>query len=146
MRRLFSSFARGAPGIGLLLLRIVAGGALVIHGVAGLAARPGGRSVALDVLSAGAGALLLLGLWTPLAGALVAIGAALLAWLDPANQVFWVLLGAQAAALALLGPGAFSVDARLFGWRRVEIRNGNGRGNGSGGDNGDQKRPEPPLS
>jgi len=62
----------------------------------------------------------------------------LLAFSDPANQPFYILLGALAAALALLGPGAFSVDARLFGWRRVEIRNGNGDGNNN------QKRRDPP--
>jgi putative oxidoreductase len=31
-------------------------------------------------------------------------------------------LGALGAALALLGPGAWSVDARLFGWKRLDIR------------------------
>jgi hypothetical protein len=41
-----------------------------------------------------------------------------------------VLLAALAAALALLGPGAWSIDARLFGWRRVEVRNGNGNAHG----------------
>jgi putative oxidoreductase len=138
VRRLFSSFAHGAPGAGLLLMRIAAGGALVVHGVAGLAAGSAAPSVALDILSAVTGVLLLVGLWTPVVAALATIDAALLAFSDPANQRFYILLGALAAALALLGPGAFSVDARLFGWRRVEIRNGNGNGNRN------QKRRDPP--
>jgi hypothetical protein len=32
-----------------------------------------------------------------------------------------VRLGALGAALAMLGPGAWSVDARLFGRKRIEI-------------------------
>ena len=38
---------------------------------------------------------------------------------DPWVSVFLASLG---AAIALMGPGAWSVDARLFGWKRIEIR------------------------
>jgi len=120
-------------------MRIAAGGALVVHGVAGLAAGSAAPSVVLDILSAVIGVLLLVGLWTPIVAALATIDAVLLAFYDPANQRFYILLGVLAAALALLGPGAFSVDARLFGWRRIEIRNG------SGNDDGNQKRRDPPA-
>jgi hypothetical protein len=37
-----------------------------------------------------------------------------------------ILLGTISLALALLGPGAWSVDARLFGWRRIDIRDPKG--------------------
>ena len=33
MRRLFSTFAPGVPGAGLLLMRVVAGTSLIAHGV-----------------------------------------------------------------------------------------------------------------
>ena len=33
-----------------------------------------------------------------------------------------VLLAGLGAALALLGPGVWSVDARRYGWKRIEIR------------------------
>jgi len=32
----------------------------------------------------------------------------------------WLLLAAAGAALAMLGPGLWSIDARLFGWKRIE--------------------------
>jgi hypothetical protein len=32
------------------------------------------------------------------------------------------MLATLGAALALLGPGGWSVDARLFGWKRIDIR------------------------
>jgi putative oxidoreductase len=38
---------------------------------------------------------------------------------DPSTHV---LVGALGVALAMLGPGAWSLDARLFGRKRIQIR------------------------
>jgi hypothetical protein len=56
------------------------------------------------------------------AGVLAALVAFWGAYVDPSRAGNCLLLAALGVALALLGPGAFSVDARLFGWKRVEIR------------------------
>ena len=107
--------------MGLLLLRVAGGAALIVSCVRGYdGASP--QAIAPHLIAAGAGLLLLAGLWTPIAGAIVAVIELLIAILhshDPWVSVFLASLG---AAIALMGPGAWSVDARLFGWKRIEIR------------------------
>jgi len=122
MRRLFSGFARGVPGTGLLFMRLVVGIALVAHAAAILFDGPKLGQTILQLLAAGAALLLLAGLWTPIAGALVAV---IYSWDIVSHRGEpWtnILLITLCAALALLGPGAWSVDARLFGWKRIDIR------------------------
>jgi putative oxidoreductase len=119
--RLFSTFPRGAPGIGLLLLRLATS---LIAGTFAVRALRDGLPMGLNLLYAGLavlGLLLLAGLWTPIAGGLAALAALGSAIARPEERWGWVVLAVIAAALALLGPGAWSVDARLYGWRRLEI-------------------------
>jgi len=94
---------------------------LIGHAVPALTAGPAVAAGVLEAISAGTGILLLLGLWTPIAGALGALVACWYALSNAGDAVFYILLAILCAALALLGPGAWSIDARLFGWKRVEI-------------------------
>jgi putative oxidoreductase len=122
LRRLFSTFAHGWPGAGLLLIRLVVGIALVVRRVIELQSTPPISLAVIHVLAIAAGILLLAGLWTPIAGALLTIIEIGSAFTHPHDPWSYVLLGTLGAALAMLGPGAWSVDARLFGWKRIDLR------------------------
>jgi putative oxidoreductase len=102
-------------------MRLSAGMALVVEGVLALLAGPPQGAVLFQALSIGLGLLLLVGLWTPVAGTLVA-AEALWNVFASGHPWRWIMLVTLGAALALIGPGAWSIDARLFGWRRLEIR------------------------
>ena len=101
------------------MLRLAAGIALASHAVMALHMGPSVGPTVLNALTGVVGILLLLGLWTPVAGTLLAIVASLSAFLHPADPWNCIFLGALGAALALVGPGAWSVDAYLFGWKRI---------------------------
>jgi putative oxidoreductase len=121
VQRLFSTFARGWPGVGLLLLRVAAGSSLIARSILVLGTTPTFGTGFFQLFIATAGLLLIAGLWTPVVAAVMVL---LELWRiisrhgDPAIDI---LLCVLALALALLGPGAWSVDARLFGWKRIDI-------------------------
>jgi len=111
--------------VGLLLLRLLTSAALIDFGISGIREGPLSLTVALQVIVIAAAILLLVGMFTPLVGALAA---AAKVWLaisrfsshsgDP-----WVALSQAilAAALAMIGPGAWSIDARRYGRKRIEL-------------------------
>jgi putative oxidoreductase len=125
LQRLYSTFARGWPGMGLLLLRLGTGIPLIYFAIGGL---PGAESrepasFVLDGLGAIVGLLLIIGLWTPVVGAVVAVTQLWVLFSRPFSthpypflHLFLALLG---AALAMLGPGAWSIDAHVFGRKRL---------------------------
>ena len=104
-------------------MRLVAGITLISRGIAVLMGTPQLERAILHVLSIGAGILLLAGLWTPIAGVLAAVIELWHTLSQTGDALTHILLITLAIALALVGPGAWSVDARLFGWKRIDIRN-----------------------
>ncbi|MBV8552835.1 MAG: hypothetical protein JOY54_16185 [Acidobacteriaceae bacterium] len=119
MQRLFSSFADGWAGGGLLAQRLLTGGALIYRGVACATATPICGAVVPESIAAVAGVLLIAGLWTPIAGVVVAILEACLAFMSPANGARALFLAILGATLAMIGPGTWSVDAWVFGRKRI---------------------------
>ncbi|HXJ89784.1 MAG TPA: hypothetical protein VMS18_23415 [Candidatus Binatia bacterium] len=121
MRRLYSTFAGGWPGTGLLLMRAVAGSVLVVSAVLTLRSDPPPVNVTIPaILLLGAGILLIAGLWTPIAGVTIAMIEVWKMLMLPGDKSLWLMLGTAGAALAMLGPGLWSIDARLYGWKRLE--------------------------
>jgi hypothetical protein len=121
VRRLYSTFAGGWPGLGLLLLRLGGGLTVLERASSGLTSAPPGPTMMPDVLQAGAGLLVIAGLWTPIAGTLVAVQEIWQILTGTGDASVSALVGTIAGAVAMLGPGLWSIDARLFGWKRVDI-------------------------
>lgn len=120
MRRLYSTFAGGWPGIGLVLMRLALGIALIDSAVLTLQSNPPIAVAIVSSVLVGAAILLAVGLCTPLVGALSALIELRQLIAVPADRLLSLLVATIGAALAMLGPGLWSIDARLFGWKRLE--------------------------
>jgi uncharacterized membrane protein YphA (DoxX/SURF4 family) len=114
--------------VGLLLLRVGAAIPLIYFGVESMAESSGQLPVvSLGLIAAAGGLLLLVGLWTPVAGSVIAIDELWNAFLHQGDHWLHLVLAVLAAGVAMLGPGAWSLDARLFGRKRFEVNGRNRR-------------------
>lgn len=103
-------------------MRLVAGSSLIAHGLMRLWGGQPAQLFIPEALGVVAGILLLGGLWTPIAGSLVAALGAWQSVTQPGDPWANIFLGTIGIGLALLGPGEWSMDARLFGWKRIDVR------------------------
>lgn len=130
--KLFSLiYPDGRPGVGLLLLRSALGLLAAAQGAVCLFNRDDLSlwTVGASLLALATGPLLVIGFLTPLACVIVGLGSTALAFSTPTAEARGVLLDglffffvtSTAMAAMLLGPGAYSLDARLFGRREIII-------------------------
>jgi uncharacterized membrane protein len=99
---------------------VVAAIAVLFRAAAALSSGVSVELAMLYVLTGIVGILLLVGLWTPVVGTLVALIEIWQIFTPTGDPLVSLLLGTIGLALAMLGPGLWSVDARLFGWKRIE--------------------------
>lgn len=121
MQRLYSTFADGWPGVGLLIQRILVAIVLIRFCVIHLTDSPFSLSMVPHIIAACAGMLFLVGLWTPFVGTLIAVVELWIAVSHVGDPWISMMLASIGGTSAMLGPGAFSVDARLFGRRHLDV-------------------------
>jgi uncharacterized membrane protein YphA (DoxX/SURF4 family) len=86
-------------------------------------------ALAQSIIAVAGGIFLIGGLWTPIIATLLAVDQVWIALSlflsNQADIVIPTFLAVLAASVAMLGPGAWSIDARLFGRRRFPGHRGN---------------------
>jgi putative oxidoreductase len=118
VQRLFSSFADGCPGTGLLIQRLLIGAILLHRSFLQPSASPHFTTFVLPLI---ASVLLVIGLGTPYIGLLVAAAQLWLLFWGAADPWTAMVVCALGISLAMIGPGAWSMDARFFGRKHIEV-------------------------
>ena len=102
-------------------MRLIVGIALFYRAVETLHNSPTMRVGVVCVLAIIAGVLLVMGLRTSIAGFVLAVAEVWRAVAQPSDLWAHILLATLAAAVAMIGPGAWSFDAYLSGWKRIDV-------------------------
>jgi putative oxidoreductase len=111
LQRLFSTFANGWPGVGLLLQRSLTAILLVRFGIIELTGTSYSPSMIPQIIGAFAGILLLVGLWTPVVGTLIAVVELWIVFTGVGDPLISIVLATLGGTAAMIGPGAWSIDA-----------------------------------
>ena len=104
-----------------MLLRLAAAIPLLIGATSQLFGAPQ-NGLYVACIEIGVGSLLVAGLWTPVAGALQAVIEVWFGFSGGGGTGVHFVLAALGVSLVMLGPGGRSVDALLFGRKRIDIR------------------------
>ncbi len=127
-QRWYTTFPHGLHGVGLLLLRIAIGVRLFAQGYACLLDAHGLKfgAWALGWVALGTGILCILGFLSPLAAGFSALTEMTVyfwhpAWVASFLDLFTIDTIVVPVAILLLGPGVISLDACLFGRRKIVI-------------------------
>lgn len=119
VQRLFSMFPTGAAGCALLILRVSVAVSLLVDGTARWGLVTSWWALLLFLLPA---IWMVLGFLTPYASAFSCLLQSGVAALAAGHPEFHLLLAiVNTAAVALLGPGAYSIDAHIFGRRLLTL-------------------------
>jgi uncharacterized membrane protein YphA (DoxX/SURF4 family) len=121
VQRLYSMFPTGLPGIGLIAVRVTVGAMLLVHG-SPYAAPP---SMVCAISSSMAAVGLVIGILTPYAAAFAGcLEFWRLCMRDNVDLFHLIAAIVLSLALGVLGPGAYSVDNRIFGRRLINLPHG----------------------
>ena len=93
----------------------------ITHDVMVFTRGPSAAYAVFHALSIVLAAILLVGLWTPIVATLMGVSALLGALSHDVTWAQGVLVAILSIALALIGPGAWSIDARLYRWKKIKI-------------------------
>ena len=117
----------------MLLLRLTAALSLVVGELSRWAGLSESTILTLRVARLSAALLLAVGFWTPVAGMAQAI---VEVWIGigEGSMALHVIVASIGLSLAMLGPGAWSVDARLFGRKRIDVEVQRNCGDSADGD------------
>jgi putative oxidoreductase len=118
---LYSTFPTGKPGVGLLFLRLAAGCSLIAERIQLMLPMPSSPWWEINLALILIGICICLGFWTPILAGVEAIGELLMTVIHSGHYESHLLLAILGISLAMLGPGAWSIDALLFGRKRITV-------------------------